>query len=172
MTVLSRMLVSRLWFRGRYCLSGLMLILPLIAFPFYFRQVSAPPLGANILPERQVGDFRVVLAEFRAGPPRVGPKRHLLKDYQLHIRDGYPDRIRTVYLRVGKPPNDRNLGEIMHGNPYRLGAHVRFPATLRADETLWLTLEEWDGSRHQASWPLSQVVTGVSFVNSEDNRKP
>lgn len=160
-------LSARLWFRGKYYLSGLILILPLIAFPNYFTRVAVPRLGAHILPEQAVGPFQVTLAEFMPGPPLVGPKEHLLKDYALEIREGYPDRIRSVYIRVGVPPNARNLGEIMHGTPYRLHAHVRFMTPPRADERMWLTLEEWDGSIHQASWPLSEVMTGTSFDSSE-----
>jgi|AGTN01.3.fsa_nt_gi hypothetical protein len=163
----TRSLPSRLWFRGRYYLSGLILILPVMAFPAYFERVATPPLGANILPERSVGPFRVTLAEFRPGPPRIGPRKHLLKDYSLHVAEGYPDRIRSVYIRLGEPPNVRNLGEFMHGNPYRLRAHVRFMEPPRADEKIWLTIEEWDGTMHQASWPLTEAMTKVKFENPE-----
>lgn len=162
-------LPARLWFRGKYLLSILVLLLPLTAFPDYFVAVEAPPLGLNILPERMVGPFPVTLAEFMPGPPRIGPRRHLLKDYALSIREGYPDRIRSVYIRVGKPPNSRNLGEFMHGTPYRLHAELRFVTPPRADDTLWLTLEEWDGTLHQTHWPLPEVMTEAGLDQPPNN---
>ncbi len=85
-----RSLPSRLWFRGRYYLSGLILILPLVAFPNYFKMVGAPPLGANILPERSVGPFRVTLAEFMRGPPRPGPRNVPLKDMRCMWKAAIP----------------------------------------------------------------------------------
>ncbi|WP_158240729.1 PepSY-associated TM helix domain-containing protein [Telmatospirillum siberiense] len=150
-------------FRWRFYLGGLVLILPLMSFPRYFTEVSAPPLGAHILPGREVGPFRVTLAEVIPGAPRLSEQGGLLKDYALHIENGYPDRIRLAYLRRGKPPHERNLGEILEGNPYRLHGKVRFPPTLKSSDSLWLTIEEWDGTLHQTSWPLAEVMQGVTF---------
>lgn len=152
---------GRLWRGGRFHLSALVLILPIVAFPQYFLERAAPPLGAHILPSRPVGPVTVTLAEFMPGPPRVGDYGRLFKDYILHIPDGYPDRIRSVYMRVGKPPNARTLGDIVHGDPNRLHAEVRFMEPPRADDTLWLTLEEWDGTLHQTWWPLSEVSPAI-----------
>lgn len=160
----ARTLPRWLWFRGRYYLSALILILPIMAFPFYFRQMSTPPLGSNIRPERSIGPFQVTLAEFMPGPPIVAPKHHMLKDYVVHVREGYPDRIRSIYIRVGKPTNIHTLGDFMHGNPYRLHGHVRFMEPPRADDEVWLTIEEWDGTMHQASWPVTEVMTKTTFA--------
>lgn len=166
MSVASRW--SRLWFRGRFYLSGLMLVPPMVAAPFYFGPATTPPLGAHILPERQIGPYRVLLAEVQTGPARPGSEGSLLKDYQLSIGNGYPDRIRSVYIRLGPPADDADLGEIMHGNPYRLHAHARFSPDLQGDDRLWLTLVDWDGTRHQASWPLGEAMTKISFQHSKD----
>lgn len=163
---------AMIWHRSKYYLSALVLVIPLAVFPNYFRAISTPPLGMNVLPERHAGPWPVTLAESRRGEPYLGPREHVLKDYALHIREGYPDRIRTVYLRVGKPPNDRNLGEIMHGSPYRLHAHVRFVTPPQDDDELWLTLEEWDGTLHQLSWPVSDVVTTARRGLSKGNSTP
>lgn len=151
------------WFRGRFYLSGLVLLLPASVFPFYLQEVTTPPLGMHVLPARQVGPFTVTLAEWRSGPPIVGQNRELLKTYQLAIKDGYPDRIRSVYLRLGQPPNDRNLGEFMEGNPYRLHADLRFFGPPQKSDSLWLTLEGWDGSQYQISWPLPEAMTDTDF---------
>lgn len=153
-----RTLSSRLWFRGRYYLSGAVLVLPLLAFPAYFQQVSAPPLGAHILPERAIGPYAVILAEVLPGPPRIAEGGRPVKDFQLHLQGGYPDRVRSVYLRLGLPTSRDDLGEIMHGNPYRLHAHVPFPAQPGAGQQLWLTLEDWDGTLRQAWWPVAEAT--------------
>lgn len=159
MNPISASLPARLWFRGRFYLSGLVLVLPAMAFPFYFQQVSAPPLGAHILPERQVGPYVVTLAEFMPGPPHPGEDGHPVKDFSLHVRDGYPQRIRSVYLRLGAPAHADDLGEAMHGNPYRLHVHVPIPAQVSAAERLWLTIEDWDGTLRQTWWPVTEATT-------------
>jgi len=156
--------LRRLWFRGRFYLAALVLILPVNIFPFYLVEATTPPLGTHILPERRVGPFAVTLAEWLEGPPILSENRFLLKTYQLAIKDGYPNRIRSVYLRLGEPPNDRNLGDVMEGNPYRLHGDVRFMEPPKQTDTLWLTLEEWDGTLHQTSWPLPEVMTNVDFA--------
>lgn len=156
--------LGRLWFRGRFYLSGLVLILPVMAFPAYFAMLGTPPLGGHILPVREVGPYRVTLAEFMPGPPRLGPRSVPMKDLVLAVEDGYPSRIRSAYLRLGRPPNDRNLGEFLHGNPYRLAAELPLIVEPRADQTVWLTLEDWDGTLHQTSWPVAEVLTGMPLA--------
>jgi hypothetical protein len=158
---------GRLWRGSRFHLSALILVLPLVAFPQYFKERAAPPLGAHILPERQVGPFTVTLAEYMAGPPRTGDYGRQFKDFTLRIHDGYPDRIRTAYLRVGKPPNLRTLGDIAHGDPNRLHGEVRIMEPPRADDSLWLTLEEWDGTLHHAAWPLGEVMTQANLIPAQ-----
>lgn len=157
------------WFRGRYCLSGLVLLLPLSVFPLYFQQVTTPPLGAMILPEREVGPFRVTLAEYLSGPPLPGRNGYLFKDYKLAIKDGYPGRIRSAYLRQDAPIS-RDLGDILHGDPYRLHAHVRIEGQPAATDRLWLTLEEWDGTLHQTSWPFAEVMSDVVFPDQDQKK--
>lgn len=159
----ARSLSAWLWFRGRYYLSALVLVLPVMAFPAYLKRAGTPPLGANIRPEREIGPYRVTLAEMRPGPPRVGLRGHIFKDYAVRVREGYPDRIRTISIRVGPPPNRRTLGEIMHGSPYRLHAHVRFMTPPAADDQIWISIEDWNGTLHQASWPLPEVMTRAGF---------
>lgn len=145
------------WGRRRFHLGGLVLLLPLAAAPNYFVRVAAPPLGATILAPRQVGPFQVTLAAQLPGAPRPGIDGAARKDYTLAIKDGYPDRIRTAYLRVGPPHGPNDLGEVLHGDPYRLHVHLPLPADWQAGELIWLTLEEWDGRRHQATWPLAET---------------
>ena len=38
-----------------------------------------------------------------------------------------------------------------------MGATLPIPERTKADAELWITLEGWDGSMHQASIPLSQA---------------
>lgn len=163
-------LLFRLWFRGRFYLSGLVLILPMMAFPAYFKMAGTPPLGGHILPSRDVGPYHVTLAEFRPGPPRLGPRSVPLKDLVVEIEEGYPQLIRSAYLRLGQPPNDRNLGEPLHGNPYRLAVELPLIAQPKAGQAVWLTLEDWDGTLHQTSWPIEEVLTGMALEPPENGR--
>jgi hypothetical protein len=46
---------------------------------------------------------------------------------------------------------------LFFGTPYLQQASVRIPDKAEADTDLWLTLEGWDGTVHQAAIPLSQA---------------
>ena len=149
----------------------MILIVPAVAAPVYFGPRPPPPRGAHILPEREVGPYRVTLAEQLAGPPRTGEGGRPVKDYVLRIAEGYPERIRGAYLHLGDRPDGDDLGEALHGDPYRLHVHLPF-APHGADDALWLTLEEWDGTRRQISWPLAQAMTGTGFSATKDQNVP
>ena len=60
-------------------------------------------------------------------------------------------------MRIGKPRSLRAAGVIFFGTPYRLSATLPIPERTQADAELWITLEGWDGSMHQASIPLRQA---------------
>ena len=67
------------------------------------------------------------------------------------------DQVKAAYLRIGKPRSLRAAGVIFFGTPYRMGATLPIPERTKADAELWITLEGWDGSMHQAAIPLSQA---------------
>lgn len=67
------------------------------------------------------------------------------------------DQVKAVYLRIGKPRSLRAAGTIFFGPPYRMGTSLPIPLKTRPDAEIWITLEGWDGSMHQASVPLAKA---------------
>lgn len=65
---------------------------------------------------------------------------------------------------LARPRSLRTAGVIFFGTPYRLGATVPIPLRTQEEADLWITLEGWDGSVHQASIPLKQAspATGLA----------
>ena len=72
--------------------------------------------------------------------------------YVVNITAANP---RAVYLRVGKPRSLRAAGSIFFGSPHRAFATVPIPPRTAPDADLWITAEGWDGSVHQAPWPIA-----------------
>ncbi|MBN0252810.1 thiamine pyrophosphate-binding protein, partial [Pseudomonas aeruginosa] len=60
----------------------------------------------------------------------------------------------------------RAAGVIFFGSPYRMGTSVQIPPRTRPDAELWITMEGWDGSMHQASIPLAEASPAtVAWLN-------
>ena len=78
----------------------------------------------------------------------------------VHLRTADIDRVRGVFLRVGKPRSLRTAGALAFGNPYEREADVTVPDELAGREGLWVTVEDWSGGVHQASLPLSEILGG------------
>jgi len=57
------------------------------------------------------------------------------------------------------------------GNPYALEGEVVVPPRASPDSELWLTVEGWDGSVHQASIPLAQASPDTrAWLEQRGNR--
>ena len=63
----------------------------------------------------------------------------------------------AAYLRIGRPYSLSAPGALLSGSPYQQFTEVAVPPRARADDQLWLTVEAWDGSVHQASLPLAEA---------------
>lgn len=150
--------MRRLWHRGKFHLSALVLLVPLPFIPAQFggTTVFDPP---EIERTVTAGPYTVRLVTSVHGPHRE-PTGEMMKDYAVHVESVGLGTIRGVFLRVGKPRSVRTLGALAEGNPYELGAEVTIPPTLSGDEELWLTVESWDGGLHQAALPLDQLLGG------------
>ena len=75
-------------------------------------------------------------------------------------------QVKATYLRIGKPRSLRAAGVIFFGSPYRMGTSVPIPPRTRPDAELWITMEGWDGSMHQASIPLAEASPAtVAWLN-------
>lgn len=158
-----------LWFRWRFHLSALLLILPLVAMPYYFESLAMSRgekgLGERDLGEHQVGPWQIHLAEWDTNPPwRDGVASHM-KTFSLSLCQACIPEVKAVYMRIGKPRNLRTTGAIAFGTPHRQFISVPITETATADADIWLTLEGWDGSVHQISMPLAKASpSAVAFI--------
>ena len=61
---------------------------------------------------------------------------------------------------------------IFFGTAYRMNAVVPIPDRTQDDAELWITLEGWDGSVHQASLPLRQASPAtLAWLDKQGARK-
>lgn len=154
------------WRRGKYQLNALLLLLPLLyAGHFWSHYSPAPPADALALPVRTVGPWQVQLY--------IEPWSQLdpggLLDAQARFSGPARERLRAAFLAIDDaPPSTDRLLEFgysaaLHGGRGHLEAHVPVPESedLRGAQSLWLTVEGWDGSVHRVSWPLPGRGGGI-----------
>jgi len=148
------------WRRWRFHLSALLLILPIIYVPKYFENLALSRglmgLGQRPAGDVQVGPWKLQFAEWKVEPPHTDPAG-MVKTFTMAQCAGCSDQIRAVYVRVGKPRSLRAAGSIFFGSPHRAFATVPIPPRTAPDAELWVTAEGWDGSVHQAAWPLASA---------------
>lgn len=165
---------SRWWLRWRYHASALVLLLPLVALPGYLKTVSIRTgqagLGEREVAPLAVGPWKVRLAEWKAAPPQRDGEAGYMKPFILALTREDQARIKAVYLRVGKPRSLRTAGALASGSPYRLWANLPVPDTTTGDAMLWITVETWDGSVHQAALPLAEASPKTAAFMAEQNR--
>lgn len=149
---------TSLWQRWRFHLSALLLIVPLVFLPTYFRDIAffdgKQGLGEREIGEIAVGPWSVRLAEFKLAEPDAEGRAGYAKEFALALCPACVDQVKAAYLRVGKPRNIRTMGALFSGTPYRQIAEMRVPERTTADDELWLTLEGWDGTLHEARIPI------------------
>ncbi|WP_025127282.1 hypothetical protein [Pseudomonas sp. PH1b] len=153
--------LSRLWHKWRFHLNILLLLIPLGFMPKYFADTALfrgdSGLGEREIGEVQVGPWSLRLAEMRNEAPRRDGPAGYMKSFNAALCQACADPVKATYLRIGKPRSLRAAGVIFFGSPYRMGASLPIPEKTRADAELWITMEGWDGSLHQAAIPLSQA---------------
>ncbi|MDI9776806.1 thiamine pyrophosphate-binding protein [Pseudomonas sp.] len=149
------------WLKWRFHLNILLILIPLGFMPKYFADVRLfrgdAGLGAHPIHDIQVGPYSLDLAELRNEAPRAdGPAGHF-KLFNAALCKACAKEVKAVYLRIGKPRSLRTAGTIFFGAPYRMVTNLPIPPRTRADAQVWITLEGWDGSLHQASVPLAKA---------------
>ncbi len=153
--------LSRLWHKWRFHINILLLLVPLGFMPKYFADASLfrgdSGLGERDIGTVQVGPWSVQLAEMRAEAPTPDGPAGYMKSFNAALCETCIEPVKAAYLRIGKPRSLRAAGVIFFGTPYRLSATLPIPERTQADAELWITLEGWDGSMHQASIPLRQA---------------
>jgi hypothetical protein len=164
--------VSVIWHKWRFHINVLLLLIPLGFMPKYFADAALfrgdSGLGEREIGEIQVGPWSLRLAELRDEAPRSDGPAGYLKGFNAALCDACIEPVKATYLRIGKPRSLRAAGSIFFGTPYRMGIQLPVPEKTRADAELWITMEGWDGSMHQASIPLSQASPAtVAWLNKQ-----
>lgn len=168
--------LGRFWHKWRFHLNILLVIIPLAFMPKYFHQVALfrgdSGLGEREAGEVQVGPWSLRLAELFEEPPRLEGPAGYMKSFNAALCSTCIDEVKATYLRIGKPRSLRAAGAIFFGSPYRMGASVPIPPRTKADAELWITMEGWDGSMHQASIPLAQASPATLTWLNRQGGKP
>lgn len=149
------------WYRWRYRLSALLLVIPVLTLTTYFDRLAlfdgAKGLGEREVGEVVVGPWSVRLAEWQVQEPFRDGDAGYIKVFSMALCEQCLSQVKAAYVRVGKPRSLRAAGGLFFGTPYLQQASVRIPDKADADTDLWLTLEGWDGTVHQTVIPLSQA---------------
>jgi hypothetical protein len=153
--------LRRFWLKWRMHLNILLLLIPLGFMPRYFADAALfrgeSGLGEREIGDVQVGPWSVRLAELHNEPPLLTGPAGYMKSFNAALCNACVSQVKATYLRIGKPRSLRAAGAIFFGTPYRMGAAVPIPKRPQADNDLWVTMEGWDGSMHQAAIPLSKA---------------
>lgn len=168
--------LSRFWHKWRFHLNILLVLIPLGFMPKYFADAALfrgdSGLGEREIGEVQVGPWSLRLAEMRDEAPRSDGPAGYLKRFNAALCQACIEPVKATYLRIGKPRSLRAAGVIFFGSPYRMGASLPIPEKTKADAELWITMEGWDGSMHQAAIPLSQTSPATVAWLEKQGGKP
>ncbi|WP_449433736.1 thiamine pyrophosphate-binding protein [Pseudomonas putida] len=168
--------LKQLWLKWRFHLNILLILIPLGFMPKYFADDRMfrgdAGLGVNPIHDIQVGPYRLDLAELQDEAPRAdGPAGHF-KTFNAALCQACIDDVKAVYLRIGKPRSLRAAGTIFFGAPYRMATSLPVPPRTRADAQIWITIEGWDGSMHQASVALAKASPATVAWLDKQGGKP
>ncbi|SDH38701.1 hypothetical protein SAMN05216588_104217 [Pseudomonas flavescens] len=169
--------LSRLWYKWRFHVNILLVLIPLAFMPKYFADVAlftgTSGLGERMIGDVAVGPWSIRLAEFRAGPPELDGPAGYMKAFNGALCADCASQVKATYLRIGKPRSLRAAGGIFFGTAHRMGATVPLPPRTKPDAELWITMEGWDGSVHQAAVPLEQASPStVAWLKKQQGGKP
>jgi len=168
--------LARFWHTWRFHINVLLLLIPLGFMPKYFADASLfrgdSGLGQHAIGNIQVGPWSLRLAELRNEAPVLTGPAGYMKDFSAALCDACVEQVKATYLRIGKPRSLRAAGTIFFGTPYRMGTQMPIPEKTRPDAELWITMEGWDGSMHQASIPLSQASPATFAWLNKQGVKP
>ncbi|HDS1737858.1 thiamine pyrophosphate-binding protein [Pseudomonas sp. BP8] len=153
--------LKQFWLKWRFHLNILLILIPLGFMPKYFADAAMfrgdSGLGFNQVSDIHVGPYTLDLAELREEAPKAdGPAGHF-KLFNAALCKTCTQEVKAVYLRIGKPRSLRAAGTIFFGAPYRMITSLPVSPKTKPDAQIWITIEGWDGSMHQASVALAQA---------------
>ncbi|MCU4675232.1 hypothetical protein N7931_06255 [Catenovulum sp. 2E275] len=148
---------STWWQRNKFCLSGLILILP-----FIFLYQSMNPKFPDAWGEKTVGEFKITPMPFNMDPPYSHHDEYV-KDFLLMFGEGDIKNIRQAYFSLGEAPHKLSklaLDEegILHGSRHGQHVHAIAPPAISAKDKAWLIIETWQGDVLTQSWDIPQAL--------------
>lgn len=168
--------LKQFWLKWRFHLNVLFILIPLGFMPKYFADArmfrGEAGLGQHVIHDIPVGPYRIDLAEMLDEAPRAdGPAGHF-KLFNAALCKTCTEGAKAVYLRIGKPRSLRAAGTIFFGSPYRMVTSLPVPPRTRPDAQIWITIEGWNGSVHQASVPLAKASPAtVAWLEKQGGKK-
>ena len=141
------------WKKNQYKLSGIILILP-IWFLYQSLNPSFPPAWQA----QQVGEFTIAPMPLDMNAPYMHHDE-FVKDFMLIFEQGDISQIRQGYVNIGPkalPLEALQRGEngVLHGNKHGQHVHAIAAQKLTTSDSLWVSIENWQGQWQQAKWPL------------------
>ena len=168
--------LGQFWHKWRFHINVLLLLIPLGFMPKYLADAALfrgeTGLGEREIGELQVGPWSLRIAELRNEAPRLDGQAGYMKSFNAALCDTCIDQVKATYLRIGKPRSLRAAGVIFFGTPYAMGATLPIPVRTPLDAQIWVTMEGWDGSMHQAAIPLSKASPATIAWLKDQGEKP
>lgn len=147
------------WHRYKYLLSSLVLILPVI-----FLYQSLNPIFPDALSEQSIGEYTVVPMPFDLEPAYQHDGVYV-KDFLLTFKHGKISNIRQAFLNIGEVPIAMDQVKttsaeegFLHGNRHGQHVHALAKQDITMNDSIWLTIENWDGEVLTARWNLPEAM--------------
>ena len=106
--------LRRFWYRWRFHLNILLILIPLGFMPRYFQDVALfrgeSGLGQREAGTVDVGPWQLTLAEMRTLPPAEAGEAGFFKQFNAALCEGCSEEVKATYLRIGKPRSLRAAG--------------------------------------------------------------
>lgn len=141
------------WIRGKYLLSGSIILLS-----GYFFYGSLSTEFPDPLPSKNAGQFTITPMPLDTSPPY---KHHegYVKDFMLMFSRGDIQTIRQAYLSIGTAPvqiiklegSDEGL---LHGSRHSQHAHAISPKVISQADKIWLIVQLWSGEEMAVEWDI------------------
>lgn len=141
------------WHKNKYKLSGLILL-----FPIVFLYQSLTPKFPPAWQAQQLGEFKIAPLPLDLKAPYVHHD-DFVKDFMVIFEEGEISNVRQGYANIGVealPMNilQRSENGILHGNKHGQHVHAIAAKQLNATDSLWVSIENWQGEWSVARWPL------------------
>lgn len=167
---------SSWWQRWRFHLNVLLICVPVYFTSQYFHDQAffrgELGLGEHIIGDITVGPWTVTLAEMHDEAPEAEAFIGYEKEFTAAISLEHNQQIKAMYLNIGKPRSLRTAGGLFVGSPYRLFTEVAVSPNTSPDALLFLTVEGWDGTVHQATFPLAKASPATLNWLKQQQGKP